>query len=322
MNTISIKAILFSHLRYEAIYQYLCIYRDLLLVHPEAKTIVDAEFEAFIELLFKELNVLDALRGSELSRQIANADKLVDRYVVGINSVVNTAIHHFDPQVVEAGESIAKRLKSFGYIEKKPYEEESAAVKVLINELRNEYAGKAELIGLTPWLNNLEAAEAEFDALFKLRNTQLAENENMTVKEVNKLIIPVYRLMVGRINATMLLNPTPALLEFVTELNKQIDYANEHGDHRATRTDIENIIIKPIEPQSETGNPITYMPELSIEIDGKQVNMFFSIDYTLTYKNNTKPGIAEIIISGKGKFKGKKIVTFNIEKIQEIESEN
>jgi hypothetical protein len=314
MNTVSVKTVLFSYLRYEAIYQYLCIYKDLLIAHPEAKAIIDAEFEVFAELLSKELDLLDALHGSELSKRIAEADTIVDRYIVGINSVVDAAVHHFDPLVMEAGKSIAQRLKSFGYIEKKPYEEESAAVKVLINEFRNEYAEKAALIGLTPWIDKLDDAEADFDALFKLRNTQLAGNESLTVKELNKLIIPVYRRMIERLNAALVLNSTPALVEFANELNKQIDYANEHGDHRATKTDIENVIAKPIEPQVETGKPIAYMPELFIEINGKQVELFFSVDYTLTYKNNTKPGIAEMIISGKGKFKGKKIVTFNIEK--------
>jgi hypothetical protein len=314
MSTVNVKTVLFSYLRYEAIYQYLCIYKDLLIAHPEAKAIIDVEFEAFAELLAKELDLLDSLHGNELSKRIAEADTIVDRYVVGINSVVDAAVHHFDPQIVEAGKSIAQRLKSFGYIERKPYEEESAAVKVLVNEFRNEYAGKAELIGLTPWIDKLAEAEADFDALFKLRNAQLAANEGLTLRELNKLIIPVYRKMIERINAVLLLNSTPALVEFANELNKQIDYANEHGNHRATKTDIENIIVKPIEPQVETGKPITYIPEISIEIDGEQVEMFFSVDYTLTYKNNIKPGIAEMIISGKGKFKGKKIVTFNIEK--------
>jgi hypothetical protein len=314
MDTTSIKTVLFYYLRYESIFQYLCLYRDLLIAYPEVKAIIGIDLDAFAELLLKYLNLLDSLHGNELSKAIAEADKLVDRYVVGINSVVDAAVHHFDPQVVEAGESIAKRLKALGKIESKPYEEESAAIKVLSNELRNEeYAAKAELIGLTPWIDNLDVAETEFETLFKLRNTQFAGKlEGMNIKELNKQIFPVYRRMIGRLNTALILNSTPALVEFANELNKQIDYANEHGDHRTAKITIENIIVKPIEPQLETEKPITYMPELSIEIDEKQVELVFSEDYTLTYKNNIKPGVAEIIISGKGRFKGKKVVTFII----------
>jgi hypothetical protein len=315
MDTISIRTILFYHLRYEAIYQYLSIYKDLLIAHPEAKAIIEAEFEVFAELLAKELAYLDALRGSDLSKVIAEADKVVDRYVVGIKNTVEAAVHHFDPQIADAGESLAKRLKSFGRIENKPYEEESAAVKALIFELRNDYAEKAELIGLTPWIDNLEVAEVEFESVFKIRNTQRAgKAEGVNMKSLNSQIFPVYRRMIKRLNAALVLNETSALVTFANELNKQIDYANEHGDHRATKISIENVMVKPIETQLETGKPITYMPELSIEIDENQVELVFSVDYTLTYRNNTKPGIAEIIISGKGKFKGKKKVTFNIER--------
>jgi hypothetical protein len=286
----------------------------LLVAHPEAKAIIDADFEAFNELLLKELNLLDAMHGSELSKLLADADKLVDRYVVGINSVVDSAVHHFDSKIVEAGKSIAIRLKAFGYIENKPYEEESAAVKALINEFRGEYAAKAELIGLTPWIDKLDMAETEFDNLFKIRNaTQFANRpDSINIKDINKLIIPVYRRMIGRINAALVLNGTPALVEFAGELNRQIDYVNEHGDHKTDKINIESVIVKPIEPQVRTGKPITYMPELSVEIDGKTVELVFSVDYNLTYRYNTLPGVAEILISGKGRFRGRKGVTFMI----------
>jgi hypothetical protein len=98
MNTVSIITVFFYYLRYEAIYHYLCLYRDLLVVYPEVKAIIDVDFDVFIELLRKELKLLDALHGSELSK------------------------------------AIALRLKVLGKIESKPYEEESAAVKVLSNE--------------------------------------------------------------------------------------------------------------------------------------------------------------------------------------------
>jgi len=313
MNTVSIKTVLFYYLRYATIFQYLCLYRDLLIAYPEAKAIIEADFEAFAELLLKELKLLNTLRGNELSKAIADADKLVDRYVVGINSTVDAAVHHFDPAVVEAGESIAKRLKALGSIERKSYEEESSAVKVLIYELRNEYAAKAKVVGLTPWIDKLDAAEEDFERLFKLRNTQYAvKSERMTVKVINKELIPLYRRMVGRLNAALLLNSAPSLVEFANEVNKEIDYANEYGDHRTTKTSIESVIVKPIEPQPATGKPIAYMPELSIEINGLQVELFFSVDYNLTYKNNIHVGIAEIIIQGKGRFNGKKLITFNI----------
>jgi len=313
MNTKGIRTILFYYLRHEAVYQYLCLYRDLLIEHPEARAIIEEYFAGFIELLRKELTLLDAQHGNELSKVLAEADKVVDRYVVGINSTVDAAVHHFDPEVVEAGESIAKRLKAFGNIENKPYEEESAAIKVLVYEMRNEYAAKAKLIGLTVWIDKLEAAAEEFEALFKQRNTELAgKAAEMSIKEINKEIIPVYRQMIVRLNAALVLNSTPELVAFANELNKEIDYANEHGDHRRAKISIASVIVKPIEPQKVTGKPIAYMPELYMQIDGGQVELFFSTDYTLTYKNNINVGVAEIIIHGNGKYNGKKAITFNI----------
>jgi hypothetical protein len=40
--------------------------------------------------------------------------------------------------------------------------------------------------------------------------------------------------------------------------------------------------------------------------------LVFATDFTVTYSNNIQRGNTELIVHGKGEFKGKKIVTFNI----------
>jgi hypothetical protein len=43
--------------------------------------------------------------------------------------------------------------------------------------------------------------------------------------------------------------------------------------------------------------------------------LFFAKDFNLTYKNNIQCGVAEVNITGKGIYGGRKLVTFNIERI-------
>jgi hypothetical protein len=50
------------------------------------------------------------------------------------------------------------------------------------------------------------------------------------------------------------------------------------------------------------------MPEVFYE-DEKLV---FTSDYELSYRDNRKPGTALVTIHGKGRFKGKKQISFNI----------
>lgn len=51
-------------------------------------------------------------------------------------------------------------------------------------------------------------------------------------------------------------------------------------------------------------------PKVTVEING--IILVENVDYTVTYKNNKKPGIAEIIITGKGSFSGTQTITFII----------
>ena len=58
------------------------------------------------------------------------------------------------------------------------------------------------------------------------------------------------------------------------------------------------------------GQPVT--PSVTVKYNGKTLRQ--DVDYTLTYKNNTKVGTAKIIVTGKGNFTGTKTIPFKIVK--------
>jgi hypothetical protein len=307
-----IKTIRFSSLRNEAHYQFLNLFRDLPDVFTAVKAVVAVLYEKFIALLAQESQLVDTMHGSAFSKQLADADHRVDRDMVGINSLVDTARHHFNPDISAAAEIIYLRMKAFGDIENKSYEEESAAVKLLLADLRGEYAAKAEMIGLLPWLDELEAAEEDFERLFKLRNTERANKPEVRLIDLRKEIDGVYRLMIDRISASAVLDETGLYTEFINELNREIEYANEHAHHHAKK-DISGIAVEAIPVQAYTGKPVTVIPKAYYTREGKpDIELVFAADFTVTYKNNTKAGVADLLIHGKGAYNGEKTVTFNI----------
>ena len=64
--------------------------------------------------------------------------------------------------------------------------------------------------------------------------------------------------------------------------------------------------------KSYTGRAITQSPTIKAKVRGKTVTLKNGTDYTVSYKNNTAPGTATVIITGKGKYTGTKNVTFKI----------
>ena len=67
-----------------------------------------------------------------------------------------------------------------------------------------------------------------------------------------------------------------------------------------------------IKPQKCTGKKIK--PNVVITLQGKKLRK--NTDYKLTYSKNVKVGKAKIKITGKGRYKGTRKVTFRIKKVR------
>ncbi|MDR1202644.1 MAG: DUF6261 family protein [Tannerellaceae bacterium] len=302
-----INFIQFNYLRGEAHYQFLSKYNNLLLSFPEVKKSVSPHYKHFEVLLAKEKMLVDAPKSSNYTMQIVAADQRNDQLLVGIKNLLTLSVHHFNPVIAEAAISLQNRMKPFGNIARKSYEEEAAAIKILLVDLKGEYAHKAELIGLTPWLNELEIAVAEFERLLHLRNSEQAAKPLERLWEIRRDIETVYRQMIDRISSFNTIDEKGTYTEFIRQLNVQIDYSNAHN-RKPSLKDVKNAVVKPITPQQYKGKPITPIPEVSLE----GMELVFAKDFILSYKNNESVGNAKITIQGKGAYKGKKSITFFI----------
>ncbi len=73
---------------------------------------------------------------------------------------------------------------------------------------------------------------------------------------------------------------------------------------------IRDAVVTGIKDMAYTGEPVTLERRLSLKYKG--YGLYENIDYTVTYKNNVKPGTATAIIKGKTNFTGTLTRTFNI----------
>ena len=309
-----IKAVYFNSLRNEAHYEFLWVFRHLLDEFPAVRTLVAVPYEEFIVLLAIEKKLLDAARASVLTEQLAAADHRVDRAITAIRAVINAARHSLDPAVAEAARELHIRLRAFGDIRGKAYEEESAAVQVLIDDLGNAYVQQTSLVGLQSWLTELTTAEAEFTNLYLQRGSEAAGRPEERMVDVRREIEEKYRNIVTLVDAAAIL--TPGEYDgFIDKVNVQVQYFNEHNHHHA-RKDLgagDHTVIEPIETQQYTGRPITIIPEVHYREEGKETKrLYLGEDFSVTYKNNVNVGMAELTIHGKGDYKGQKTATFNI----------
>ena len=312
-----IRSIYFCYLRNEAHYEFLWTYLNLVDAFSNVKALVAALYNTFASLLATEKKLLDAPRASALTEKIAEADSRIDRAISAIIATIQAARYSLDQAIAEAARLLQIRLREFGDIRTKAYEEESAAIQVLLTDLTTTLYPKVQLIaGLVNWVSELSAAETTYTQLYVQRNTEISQRPKERMIDVRRQIEATYNGMTTIIDASAITNTTGAYDTFIAQLNAQIDYFNEHN-HRHARKDIgvgDSCYVEEIASQPYTGKAITPLPkEVYYHEAGKPaVELVFTQDYSLTYKNNVEPGTADLILHGKGAYRGQKTVTFTI----------
>jgi hypothetical protein len=303
-----IIAILFSYLRNEAHYQFLLLVQKLFVSYPAVAAIVADLLDEFNSLLTLEGQLVDSVRSSEYTVELKAADKRLDRCIIGIINAINAGLHHFDPAIVNAARRLEILLKAFrSNIEKKSYEEESAAVKILIADLLGEYAPQVALLNLGPWVAELSAALDDFERIFLLRADQRATKPKKRLTDMRKQIDLIYRKIMERIDAYTIMNGEASTADFVNHLNEEVTYFNEHN-HRHAKKNIAKANINSIPDQTYYGEPVIVLPEVFYDGD----KLVFTKDYELAFHDNNAVGTASLTVRGKGAFKGNKSVSFNI----------
>jgi hypothetical protein len=299
----------FSYLRNEAHYQFLLLVKKLFEAYPTVANLVTSLLSQFYTLLALEGKLVDTVRTSEYTKQLADADKRLDRAVVGLSLAIETALHHPDPNIVKAAGRLTLLMKAFrGGIKRKAYGEESAAVKILAVDLQSTYAPQVSTLSLGVWLTEIIAAQAAFEQLFLLRSAEHAGQPQVRLKDVRKEIEAVYHQITEHVEAYTVINAS-LTGDFVSKLNDEISYFNVHNRHRRVPKNINLATVASIPDQPWDGLPVTPLPVVTDE-NGKK--LIFAHDYELTYRNNDRPGNAIVTIHGRGAWKSKKNISFNI----------
>ncbi len=194
----------------------------------EKLNIVEA-FAEFTILLDKEKEGLDVIRQHKLTSQLTELDEKRDQVFSGLVSNIKSLTNHFDKQQQEKAQELEKALKNYGNLSIKTYNEETAGVEKLTEELLTNYTDELTGLNLVDWVTQLQTLNNEFKDLMLSRNDELTEKEPIHMRTVRKEIDAVYRLMVKRVEASALLNGEDDFKDFMNELNGRIDYYKEHN---------------------------------------------------------------------------------------------
>ena len=255
---------------------------------------------------------LIADRGSELTRLIYEADTTRDGCLDEINRTSSAAALSSIPVNAAAGRTLVNFLRPYHRLQHEPIMSETSTVKFLQGQYnaRPELHSAAATLQLDAVFSNLFMTNDQVDALWNERALEDAAKSKPSASTLRPPLEKAYNAFCDVIVQTLSLQPSPQLENLFSVMNEiRVKYSRS----LPVRLTDANTSVAPIDPQPYTGRPVTPLPQvLFTNAAGKTVELLFSVDYTVTYRQNTDTGEAKIIIHGKGKYTGKYTSTFHI----------
>lgn len=133
--------------------------------------------------------------------------------------------------------------------------------------------------------------------LHKWDHSKQYEGKNVTFNTVTKIWVPELQKYADEINGNG---------KFTWKIT--IEPGDKNSTDNSAAIDISDLKIGKLSNQTYTGKALK--PSITIKDGNKK--LVSGTDYTVTYKNNTKPGKATVTITGKGNYTGTKTLTFKI----------
>lgn len=216
-----------SKLRNDEHFQFQTEFKELVEKYTPGTLNIEAAWAVFQPLYVNEGEALNVIRKSSVTDELADADQYRDSLYRGLNDTVKGATNHYDAAVKEAAIRVQILLDHFGNINIKSYDEQTAAITSLVNDLNNDYADDIATLGITGWVTELQNANNNFETLMKERYSEEAGKTHLSMKEVREQIDAAYRAITERIGALIIVNGEETYAGFVKDLNQRVEKYNK-----------------------------------------------------------------------------------------------
>jgi hypothetical protein len=189
----------------------------------------------FFGLLADEDAALVQIRKYEATDEISRIDAERDNVFRGMNTLLKSALKHFDAEVSKAAERLAIVFNTYGDISRLSYDAETAAIHNLIQDLQQRVAD-TDKVGMTVWVNELLRLNNELRHYMDERYSEEAQRTHIRVRQVRKDIDNVYLEIADILEAGAAFNGVKDYEALFAEINARVSrYANILAQEKGRR---------------------------------------------------------------------------------------
>jgi hypothetical protein len=247
------------------------------------------------------------------TEKIARFDGLRDDCLGEIHRTAKTASKSSIVANADAGESLMIFIYPYRHVAKEPLMSQTSTLNYMQTQFNADPAlqAAAATLQLTDVFANMFSANEQVSILWNERAIGDAEKNGPSPSSLKNNLEKVYHDFCNVIVLTANYQPNPEIETLVSVMN---DIRIKYSKFLPTRLTVSNTVTEPIAIQKYTGKNITPLTRVFHKKENGELNeLQFTVDFYITYRNNIEVGEAQIIIHGKGKYKGSYISTFHIE---------
>lgn len=190
---------------------------------------VTAQYNALETARAAEATLFAPDQASYLTDDIQAADLRRDNAYNGLFYHVKSFTYHYDAAKRQAANDLLHAIGVYGEIDRLAYQDESASIEHLINDLTNKplLAAATATLSLTDWTTELSSANDAFKTLYQQRTAELATRPDVNLYEQRKTSDLAYEALRKRLTAQHEVNEGSAPWStVVSQLNALIDQYN------------------------------------------------------------------------------------------------
>ena len=219
-----IESLKTTNLRNEAHIKFHLDVETLIIEASPARLGVAMLFPVYQAANVREDNAFKKIVKSELTEKIKDADKTRDTTYKSLTGVVKSLQKHYNPEIKSAAVGLMIVFNTFGKnLTSKSYDEQTAAIINILQELRGNYATHVEIVKMVEMVDELERTNNVFDALMKQRLDESSQKNSDKMIDARAETDSAYSEIRKRINAAVIMEGPENYAEFINKLNLLID---------------------------------------------------------------------------------------------------
>jgi hypothetical protein len=276
----------------------------------DASSLLRKKFDALDASSETLRSLLNHARANPLTAELKALDEQMEEKFAEIKRTLKAFEKSSNAPKTAAANMLLPVFKPFWDVMSKPMGNQSAQLK----ELRGRIASMGDYLEalttlelMDTWLA-LTALDDQFNTLYDQRLE--ADASTTSASSVKETVVKDYEAFCDVLELTLASEPSAQLELLFGEMDElRKKYAPLHRH----KLDAEHTTAEPIPVQPyNNGKPVTPLTRVWYKTGTETIELKFTKDYEVSYKNNTDVGEAIMTLHGKGHYAGQYITTFHI----------